>query len=120
MKRTGPTNPVTQELIRHLRELARKQKVQLWARLAEELERPSRKRRAVNIATISRNSSPDETVAVPGKVLSVGELEHPVTVAAYQFSRQAQEKIIQKKGICLELGELMKKNPQAKGVRILG
>ncbi len=31
----------------------------------------------------------NEQVAVPGKVLSTGELDHPITVAAFAFSEKA-------------------------------
>lgn len=107
-------------LIGELRNLARKQNVKLWKRIALELERPSRQRRAVNISTINRNTKNDEIVVVPGKVLSVGELDHKVTVAAYAFSREAKEKISLNKSVVMSLDELMEKNPQGKGVRIIG
>lgn len=120
MKRTGPTNPQLKDLIANMRGLARKQNVNLWKRLAEELEKPSRQRRVVNISTINRNTKDNETIVVPGKVLSVGDLDHKVVIAAFSFSKEAKEKISSNKSQVMGLDELMKKNPQGKGVRIIG
>lgn len=119
MARTGPTNFKLRKLIMDLRKLSVKEKTQLWKTVSEELSRPTRNRREVSVGKISRHSKPNETVIVPGKVLSSGEMEHKATVAAMNFSEQAREKI-NSNGKAISIEELMKQNPKAQKVRILG
>lgn len=109
-------NPNLQVLIAELKALYRKEKVPLWHRIAEEMSRPSRQRRSVNIDTIQSACNDGEIALVPGKVLSNGELTKKVTVAAFQFSQSAKDKL--KNTITIK--ELMAKNPKGKGVRIVG
>ena len=45
VKRTGPTNKNTQLLIQLLRKEASTQKADLWKRIADDLEKPTRIRR---------------------------------------------------------------------------
>ena len=58
----------------------------------------------------------NETVIVPGKVLGIGDLNHKITIAAWQFSTKAKEKIDNK----LSIQQLLEKNPQGKGIKIIG
>lgn len=118
-KITGPENPQLKKLIAELKELGRKQNALIWRLVADELSRPTRKRREVNVGSIDLVSEENDTVLVPGKVLSAGELTKKVTVAAWKFSGKAKEKI-SKKGKALTIHELMKANPKGSKVRILG
>ena len=61
MKRTGPTNPLLQDLIGELKKRSNEQSVNLWKRIASDLERPTRNRRAVNLSRINRNTKENET-----------------------------------------------------------
>ncbi len=119
MRKTGPTNPYMKKLIADLRSLGTKEKVKLWKRIADELEKPTRRRREVNLDRISRNTKKGETVIIPGKVLSKGELVHNIKVAAWKFSGTAEQKI-NKNGKAISIQELIKENPKGKGVRIIG
>ncbi|MDO8656981.1 MAG: 50S ribosomal protein L18e [Nanoarchaeota archaeon] len=116
--RTGPTNYELQTLLTQLELPARESR--FWKRISEELNKPSRQRRAVNVYKIDKYAQAGETVIVPGKVLSVGELHKKVDVAAVNFSTGAKEKIIQAKGRAITISELLHENPQGKKVRILG
>lgn len=116
--RTGPTNYELQNLIRQLELPARESR--FWKRIREELNKPSRQRRIVNVYKIDKYTQPGETIIVPGKVLSVGELNKKVDVAAVHFSVGAKEKITAAKGRALSIQELLQENPQGKKVRILG
>lgn len=118
MKRTGPTNLYLRRLIHTLRKAARENKANIWRRVAELLSKPTRSSVEVNVSKINRYSSEGETVIVPGKVLGSGELDHPVTVAAWRFSRKAYEKIL-RKGRALTIPELLKENPKGRGVKII-
>jgi large subunit ribosomal protein L18e len=69
MKRTGPTNIVLRKTIKELYKLARQNKASIWRAVAEELEKPRRQRRIVNVSRINRYTSDGDIVVVPGKVL---------------------------------------------------
>lgn len=113
------TNIQLVRLIEELKKQASIQGVNIWSRIAEDLDAPTRNRGVINIYKINKYAKADETVIVPGKVLSVGELDHKVNIAALNFSGQAVQKILKAQGKVLSIYELMKINPKGKGVRIL-
>ena len=114
MKPTGPTNPHLKDLIKELKTLSIKNKVGIWKAIAKELEKPTRNRRKVNLSKIDRIAKDKELIVVPGKVLGNGELKKDITIAAYQFSESAEQKVKNK----LTIKELMSKDP--KKIRIIG
>jgi large subunit ribosomal protein L18e len=118
-KHTGPTTLELKKLIIELRKLSNKQKVKLWKRIANDLEKPTRKRREVNLYKINKYIKQGETALVPGKVLSLGNLDKKITIAAYKFSNQAKEKI-NKVGKAITIKELIRENPKGKKIRIIG
>src|SRR3989338_8876360 len=107
--KTGPTNPQLNALIQELKKSAIEQDVAIWKRVATDLEKPTRNRRAVNLSRINLHARNDEIVVVPGKVLSSGEIKQGLTIAAYQFSKGALEKIQQAKSQAITLNELIRK-----------
>ncbi len=119
-KRTGPSNEHLLQLIFELRKASATQKAGLWERVAEDLSKSTRSRRAVNISRINRATSANETVIVPGKVLGSGAVDHSLTIAAWAFSGSAKQRIHEAKGKTLSIAELMKHNPQGKNIRIIG
>ncbi len=116
MKPTGPTNPMLIKVIRELKRTSVKEKVNIWKKVAEDLSRPTRLKKEVSVAQMNKFTKPKETIVVPGKVLSDGDLDHEVTVAAWQFSENARKKIKN----TMTIPELLKKNPKGKDVRIIG
>lgn len=116
MPKRGLTNLQLKKTI----EFLRKQKKKIWQRVAEDLLKPARQRRAVNIFRINRYSKEGEVIVVPGKVLSDGILEHAITVGAYSFSKEAKNKIEKAGGKAISLKELVEKYPDGKGVKIIG
>ncbi len=117
--RTKPTNKNLIRLIDELKTLSRKQEVSIWKRVANDLSKPSRNRREVNISKINRYTKENETIVVPGKILSMGELDHKVNVAAWTFSDSAKKKI-DAKGKAMTITELTEQNPKGSKVRIIG
>lgn len=115
MKRKGSDNQNLVSLIRDLKKLSLDKRVKIWKRIASDLERPTRIRREVNLDRLNRNTKPNETVIVPGKLLGNGELNHKLRVAAFRFSERAKAKVQ-----AVTIRELMKDNPNGKGVRIIG
>jgi large subunit ribosomal protein L18e len=120
MKRTGPTNPHLRNLIIDLKRLSREQNVKLWKRIAQDLEKPTRQRRAINLSRINRYTKENETIIIPGKVLGSGLLAHKLTIAAYSFSAGAIEKINKVNAKAMYIKDLMKESIKGKGVRIIG
>jgi len=120
MRRVGTTNPELISLIRLLRKKARENEARIWRDLARQLSSSRRRRTAVNVSRLNRYTQQKETVVVPGKVLGVGKIDHPVSVAAFAFSDQAKSKILKARGKCLSIPDLVKKNPKGTGVKIIG
>lgn len=120
MRRTGPTNIVLRKTIRILYKVAREQNARIWRAVAEELLKPRRKRRVVNISRINRYTKEGDIVVVPGKVLGAGTIDHSVTVAAIGFSKSAIEKIKSAGGEAIHILELIKRNPRGSNVKIIG
>ncbi len=112
-------NEQLRSLVQELKRLSLDKKVRIWKRIAEDLEKPNRNSRAVNIYKLSKYCKDNETVIVPGKVLGTGELSCKVSVAAYTFSGEAYKKISEK-GKALTIQELMKQNPEGKNIKIIG
>ncbi|MHA1590606.1 MAG: 50S ribosomal protein L18e [Candidatus Njordarchaeales archaeon] len=117
--KTKSTNVYLHALIRTLRKMAREHKVRVWSAVADILERPRRKRVTVNLSKINRLTKEGETVVVPGKVLGGGELDHPLTIAAFAFSENARQKIVKTGGRVLTIEDLLKENPTGSNVKII-
>ena len=120
MKRTGPTNHLLRNMIDELKKRSSEQNVNIWKRVALDLEKPSRQRRVVNLSRINRYTKENETIIVPGKVLGSGSLNRKLTISAYQFSDSAKEKIVKVGGSIVPLLELSKEKPDGKRIRIIG
>lgn len=116
VKRTGPTDVNLRKLISELN----KSKVNFWMRIAEDLNKPRRQRRQVNLQHINKYTEKGDVVVIPGKVLSAGNLDHVVSIAAWQFSEVAKKKIKAVDGKALNISSLLKENPKAKKLRIIG
>ena len=107
-------------LVEALKKQAREQNVQIWKRIALDLEKPTRQRRVVNLSKINRVAKENEAIIIPGKVLGTGELDHKITIAAFNFSKQATEKIVKSNSTFYSIYDYMQKNPQGKKTRIIG
>jgi large subunit ribosomal protein L18e len=120
MKKTEMTNPELIALIRFLKKQSREKNADIWKDIAERLEKPKRKRISVNLSRLNRYTQKNEVVAVPGKVLGAGEINHPLTVVAFSFSAKAKEKIVAAKGKCLSFSAIIEKNPKGTNIKIIG
>ena len=119
MRQVKSQNPELLNLIHSLRKTARENDATIWRDVAQRLSSSRRRRVAVNLSRLNRYTKEKETVIVPGKVLGAGKLEHPIHVAAFAFSEQAQSKILKAKGKILAISELLKDNPKGSNVRIM-
>ena len=92
MRRKRKTNPKLDTLIVELKEIARVRSAPIWKDIAKRLEKPRKNYAVVNLSKINRHANVNDTIVVPGKVLSAGTIEKSVTVAALGFSETAFEK----------------------------
>lgn len=97
-----------------------KKKEPIWKRVSEELNKPARIRRAVNLSRISNNIRDGEIALVPGKVLASGELTKKVKIAGWQFSDAAKEKIEKAGCKAVSISELAESYKKGSKVRIIG
>lgn len=111
------TNPHKEKLIKELKEHSTKEKSNFWKRIAQELERPTRNMREVNLEKLDKHTKENEIVMVPGKILGIGELTHKITVASFSATESAKEKL---KTNLITIQELLKKDPKGKNIRIIG
>jgi len=113
------SNSELNETVRFLKVKARENKAKIWRVIAEQLSQPRGRRATMNLNHISRASKPDAVVLVPGKVLASGDLKHPVTVGAFQFSQDAKSKIEGVGGKCIGIKDFVEKYPKGSNVQIL-
>ncbi len=90
-----------------------------WKIVAGVLSMPRRSRTEINLDEIEAEAKEGENIVVPGKVLSRGELKKKIKIIALNFSEKAKEKLSKNKVNFSTIAEEIKKNPDAKGLRIL-
>ena len=112
----GSTNLDKRKLISSLK----KQNRPIWKRVAEDLSKPARQRREINLSRLNRFTKDGDVVIVPGVVLGDGAIEHKITIAAFRFSKAAKERILKAGGEIYTIEEFVEKNADAKGVKLLG
>lgn len=88
-----------------------------WLEVAGLLSSP--KRISVNLKEIEKKSEEGDTILIPGKVLSEGEISKKIRIAAMNFSGKAGKKLKGKNCKLVSILEEIKENPDAKGIKIL-
>lgn len=119
VKKITKTNPNLVKLIEELINKSHEEDVAIWKDIAKRLQKPNRRTAEVNLSNINRFTDESDIVIVPGKVLSNGDLENKVNIAALNFSTKAQEKIEQSGGKCFSINELMDNHPKGSNVKII-
>jgi large subunit ribosomal protein L18e len=119
MKEPKSTNPELIQLIRFLKKKGREQEAGIWRDVAKHLSKAKHLRAAVNLSRINRCTQKGDAVVVPGKILGAGSLNHSVTVAAFNASETAKEKLAAAKAKYLSIPELVEKNPTGATVKII-
>ena len=90
-----------------------------WLEVASILSSPRRESIDLNLGQIDFLAKEGDVVVIPGKVLSQGEIKKKIRVVAYKFSEKAKEKLLKEKIQISSIMDEIKKNPEAKGVRVL-
>ncbi len=90
-----------------------------WMPIASALSGSRRNSFSINLSEIDKFVSEGDTVVVPGKVLSQGEVKKKIRIAAYKFSEKAREKLLKEKSQVVTIIEEIKHNPEAKGIKVM-
>ena len=115
----GPENPGVIMLVAFLEKASRKNKAPIWRRVAELVEKASRKKREVNVYRLDKHSKEGEMIVVPSKVLGIGALSHKITLAALGISKPAQA-VVEKSGSKItSIRALVESNPKGSKVKII-
>jgi large subunit ribosomal protein L18e len=94
-------------------------KQEAWIGVAGVLSGPRRIRTCINLEEINKDAKAGETVVIPGKVLSQGEIDKKIKVVAFSFSDKAKEKLLSAKCDISYILDEIKSNPSAKGIKIM-
>lgn len=90
-----------------------------WIEVASVLASLSKNKAILNLDYVNKNAKEGDIIVVPGKVLSMGELDKKIKVVALNASKTAVEKINNAKSTFVTILEEIKLNPDAKGIKIL-
>ncbi len=107
------TNPVLVETV----QLALKNEA--WSKIASILSGPTRNYSAKNLFEIENESKAGDTIIIPGKILSKGELTKKLKLCSLSISVEAKEKLKHSKSEFVYLLDEIKKNPKAEGIKII-
>jgi len=119
MKPTGPTNIVVRKLIDDILEKGYKENIRFLINLAKQLKTPTRRKIEANLGKLQRLCKDGETIVIPGKLLSYGELNKKLTIACLSYSKTAREKAEKSGSKIISIEELIKQNPTGKNVRLI-
>ncbi len=115
MVKHGPESIVKLRLINQLR----KAKRPVWSRVREILLQSKRREVEVNLYKLDDVTSANDTVVVPGKVLAVGKLTHPLTVAYVEASSAARKGLADSQSKSMTLAAFLEKHADAKNIKIV-
>jgi len=90
-----------------------------WKQLAKVISSGSRKYASVNLSQIDKETKTGDTVIVPGKVLSSGDLSKKVRICALSISNSAREKLKKTKSEFALIKEEIKINKKAEGLKVI-
>jgi large subunit ribosomal protein L18e len=107
------TNP---EIVNTIREAL---KNKAWFKIAQILSSSTREYSSINLEKINKETKAGDTVVIPGKVLSSGNLDKKVRICALAFSESAISKLKSTKSESVSILDEIKSNPKAQGVKVI-
>ena len=90
-----------------------------WRQIADTVSRSRSNYSAVNLKDIDKNATEGDTIIVPGKILSQGEITKKIRLCALSISKEAKEKLKNTKSEFFHLMHEIKNNPKAEGIKIV-
>ena len=118
-QKTEKTNSELTTIVAALKAAAREHQAAIWKEIGRRLEAPSNNYAEVNLSRLNRSTSSDDIVAVPGKVLGAGSIDHPICIAALSFSERARSKILAASGKIIPFDEMIQTSPKGSNVKII-
>ncbi len=116
----GPTSYTVKGMIMECEKNYRKSKKPIFKRLAEELKKPRRQKREINISKLNRYTKEGDNVIVIGKLLSSGVLDHKLNIIAFDCSSEALKKVKESKSNIILLKEWLKEPKIPERVMLIG
>ncbi len=90
-----------------------------WLEVAALISGSRRNKKSVNLQNLEKDMESGKILIVPGKVLSLGEISKKTKICALGFSEKAKEKILKSGSEASSILDEIKKNPSAKGIKII-
>ena len=90
-----------------------------WIKLAKLISQSTRRHSSVNLTDIDKQVSIGDTVLIPGKVLSVGEITKKIRICSFGISKEALERLTKTRSEWINILDEIKKNPKAEGLKII-
>ena len=91
-----------------------------WLDIARVLSAPRRKRIIVNLDKINSESKDGDSILIPGKILSKGNVDKKLkSIISLNISKEAEKKLSKTKVKYSNIIDEIKKNPDAKGIKII-
>jgi len=88
-----------------------------WVPVAAIISGSRKNHASVNLQDLNK-AKEGEKLVVPGKVLSLGEVDKKLKVVALSFSEKAKEKLKNSGSEAISILDEIKSNPEAKDIRI--
>ena len=90
-----------------------------WSEVAKLISSPRRNHSRLNLFQIDAKSAVGDTILIPGKILSKGNLTKKIRICALSISEKAREKLKETKSEFVPIIEEIKKNKKAEGIKVL-
>ena len=90
-----------------------------WMKFAKLLSQSTRKHSSVNLREIDKQTSMGDTILVPGRVLSVGEITKKIRICSFGISKEALERLTKTRSEWISILDEIKKNPKAEGFKVI-
>ena len=90
-----------------------------WIKVAQIISSSARKYSSVNLDEIEKQTKEGDTVVIPGKVLSEGELTKKVRICSFSISQTAKDRLKKTKSDWAPISEEISKNAKAEGLKII-
>lgn len=110
----GPSDYYIRKLIRDLWKTKRR----IWRKVSKKLSGPRKNRIEANLYRINNKTKNNDVIVVPGKVLGIGNIDHPITIACLNTSNSAKRKIEASGSKLISIEELLEQNPRGDKVKI--
>lgn len=90
-----------------------------WLKIANLISKPRRLMIDKNLDEIDKETREGDTILIPGKVLSRGNVSKKLRIVALGFSEEARKKLKAGKCEIVTINEEIKVNPKAQGLKVM-